>query len=126
MGSLTSKSHNEWVDAAIARQKEKYPKLTLVAERIEDQEKRETAHARTRELLKAYPDLKGIQGSASTTAPGAGLAVEEMGLQDQVMVVGAGTVSDCRQFIETGSWWPSPVHSPGTRSCWSWTSRPRR
>ena len=48
---------------------------------------------KVKELIKAYPDLKGIQGSASTTAAGAGLAVEEKGLQDKIAVVGCGLVS---------------------------------
>ena len=34
VGSLTSKSHNEWIDGAIARQKEQYPQMELVTERI--------------------------------------------------------------------------------------------
>lgn len=103
VGSLSSKSHNEWVDGALARQKEKYPGMTLVAERIEDHDDQNTAYEKTKELLKAYPNLKGIQGSASTTAPGAALAIEEKGLQDRIAVVGVGVVSQCRQYIQSGS-----------------------
>ena len=33
VGSLTQTTHNAWVDAAIALQKEKYPKMELVAPR---------------------------------------------------------------------------------------------
>jgi len=103
VGSLTSRTHNEWVDAAIARQREKYPKMKLACPRIEEYDDQNTAYEKTKELLKRYPDLKGIQGSASTTAAGAGLAVQELGLQDRVAVVGSGLVSQCRQFIESGS-----------------------
>ena len=103
VGSLTSKSHNEWIDGAIARQKEKYPHMELVTERIEEYDNQNTAYEKTKELIKAYPELKGIQGSASTTAAGAGLAVEEKGLQNKLAVVGSGLVSQCRQYLASGS-----------------------
>jgi len=103
VGSLTSKSHNEWIDGALACQKEKYPGMKLVTDRIEEYDNQNTAYEKTKELFKAYPNLRGIQGSASTTAAGAGLAVEERGFQDKVAVVGSGLVSQCRQFLQSGS-----------------------
>jgi simple sugar transport system substrate-binding protein len=103
VGSLTSKSHNEWIDGAIARQKQQYPQMELVTERIEEYDNQNMAYEKTKELIKAYPELRGIQGSASTTAAGAGLAVEEKGLQDRVAVVGSGLVSQCRQYLKSGS-----------------------
>lgn len=103
VGSLTSQSHNEWIDGALTRQKAQYSKLSLVRDRIEEYDDQNTAYQKTLELLKAFPELKGIQGSASTTAAGAGLAVEERGLQSQVSVVGSGLVSQCRQYLESGS-----------------------
>ena len=103
VGSLTSKSHNEWIDGAIARQKQQYPQMELVTERIEEYDNQNMAYEKTKELLRAYPELRGIQGSASTTAAGAGLAVEEKGLQNKVAVVGSGLVSQCRQYLKSGS-----------------------
>jgi simple sugar transport system substrate-binding protein len=103
VGSLTSKSHNEWIDGAIARQREKYPKMVPATDRIEEYDSQNMAYEKTKELIRAYPDLRGIQGSASTTAAGAGLAVEEKGLQDKLMVVGSGLVSQCRPYLESNS-----------------------
>jgi len=103
VGSLTSKSHNEWVDGGIARQKQKYPQMKLVTDRIEEYDNQNMAYEKVKELIKAYPDLRGIQGSASTTAAGAGLAVEEKGLQDKIAVVGCGLVSMCRQYLQSNS-----------------------
>jgi simple sugar transport system substrate-binding protein len=103
VGSLTSKSHNEWIDGAIRRQKEKYPEMNLVTDRIEEYDNQNLAYEKTKELIKTYPDLKGIQGSASTTAAGAGLAIEEKGLQEKIMLVGTGLVSMCSQYLESGS-----------------------
>lgn len=103
VGSLQSKSHNEWVDAAVAYQQANYPNMTLVESKIEDFDDLQTAYERTLELLTAHPDLDGIQGSAMTTAPGAGLAVDERGLNDQVVVVGTSLVSVAGQYLETGA-----------------------
>ena len=102
VGGLTSKSHMEWIDGALARQKDEYPKLEQVAERIEDYDDQNLAYEKTKELLTTFPNLRGIQGSASTTAAGAGLAVEERGLQDKVMVVGTSLVAQTRPYLESG------------------------
>ncbi len=102
VGSLTSKSHNQWMDGAEARQKEKYPKMKLVSRRNEDYDDQNKAYQKSKELLTTYPNLKGILGSASTTAPGAGLAVEEAGLQNKVAVVGTSLVSSCGQYLKSG------------------------
>lgn len=102
VGSLTSKSHNEWIDAAIARQRRDYPKMVLVTERIEEYDNQNIAYEKAKELIRAYPNLRGIQGSASTTAAGAGLAVEEKGLQDKIAVVGTGLVSQCGPYLKGG------------------------
>lgn len=103
VGSLASKSHNEWADGALARQKERYPGMRLVCDRIEEYDRQNVAYEKTKELLRTYPDLRGIQGSASTTVLGAGLAIEEKGLQDRVALVGTGLVSETGQYLKTGS-----------------------
>lgn len=103
VGSLQSKSHNEWVDAAVAYQEANFPNMMLVENKIEEFDDLQTAYEKTLELLTAHPDIRGIQGSAMTTAPGAGLAVEERGLQDQVVVVGTSLVSVAGQYLESGA-----------------------
>jgi simple sugar transport system substrate-binding protein len=102
VGSLTSKSHNEWIDAAIAKQKKDYPQMVLVTERIEEYDNQNIAYEKTKELIRAYPNLRGIQGSASTTAAGAGLAVEEKGLQEKIAVIGTGLTSQCGPYLKGG------------------------
>lgn len=103
VGGLTAKSHNEWVDGAIARAEEKYPNIQLATERIEAFEDSKIAYEKTKELLKAHPDIKGIQGSASTDAPGAALAIEELGLEDRINVVGTSLVSVSGQYLSSGA-----------------------
>ncbi len=102
VGYLTSVTHNEWVDAAIAYQKEKYPKMTLVGGKLESAEQQQQANAKVRELLRTFPNLKGIQGSAGEDVVGAALAVEEAGLNDQVSIVGTSLPSVAGAYLETG------------------------
>lgn len=103
VGSLTSKTHNEWVDAAIEHQKAHYPEMKWVGQKIETNDDQQTAYARTRELFKAFPNLKGFIGSSAVDVAGAGLAIEEMGLADKTAVVGTSLVSVSGQYLKTGA-----------------------
>ena len=103
VGSLTSKTHNEWVDAAVARQKEKYPKMEMVGSKNESNDDEGKAHDKALELLRAYPKLKGFQGSSSLDVPGIGRAVEERNLQGKLCVFGTGLPSNTKQYLDSGA-----------------------
>lgn len=101
IGSLGSKTHNEWVDGAIARQKEAYPNMVLVGDKNETFDDSKNAYDKTKELLKTYPNLKGFQGSASTDVAGIGQAIEEAGLAEQTFVVGTSLPSIAGDLLTT-------------------------
>ena len=103
VGSLTAKSQNQWEEGGVARQKEKYPNMKLVAEKIETYDDQQKAYEKMKEILKAHPNLTGFQGATSQDAPGAALAVEEMGLTGKVKVVGTSMVSIAKKFLDSGS-----------------------
>lgn len=103
VGSLTSTTHNEWVDAAIEHQLENYPNMTLVGDKNESYDDAQTAYERAQELLVAYPNLRGMQGSSANDVVGFGQAVEEAGLQDQIAVVGTSLPSMAGALLETGA-----------------------
>jgi simple sugar transport system substrate-binding protein len=103
VGSLTSQTHMQWVNGAIARQEAAYPNMTLVGDPNETFDDQQQAYAAAQEVLRANPDIKGMQGSASTDVAGIGLAVEERGLEDQTCVVGTSLPSIAGQYIETGA-----------------------
>lgn len=103
VGKLTNVSHNQWVDAAVAYQKEKYPNMTLVGDKNETNEDAATAYRKTQELLVAYPNIKGFQGSSSNDPIGIGQAIEEAGLEDRTVVVGTSLVSLAGNLLETGA-----------------------
>jgi len=93
VGSLGSKTHNEWADGGIEQQKAKYPNMEMVEDKIETFDDAEIAYQKAKEVLAAHPNIKGFQGSASTDIAGIGRAVEEAGLQDEITVVGTSLPS---------------------------------
>lgn len=103
VGSLGSKTHNEWVDGGIARQKEAYPNMKMVGDKNESFDDAEIAYQKAKEILAAYPNIKGFQGSASTDVAGIGRAIEEAGLQDVVSVVGTSLPSIAGDLLTTGA-----------------------
>jgi len=103
VGSLGSKTHNEWVDGGINRQMEAYPNMTMVGDKNESFDDSEIAYQKAKEILAAYPDIKGFQGSASTDVAGIGRAVEEAGLQDEVAVVGTSLPSIAGDLLTSGA-----------------------
>jgi simple sugar transport system substrate-binding protein len=103
VGSLGSKTHNEWADGGIAQQKAKYPKMKMVGDKNESFDDADKAYTKAKEVLAKYPNLKGFQGSASTDVAGIGRAVEEAGLQDKVSVVGTSLPSIAGDLLTTGA-----------------------
>lgn len=103
VGSMTMESHNNWADAAVARQKDAYPGMTLVADaRVSSESDAEVAYQKTKELLKKYPNLKGIQGTSSFDAPGAARAIEELGLAGKVFAISVALPSETRDYLKDG------------------------
>lgn len=104
VGHVTNASHNEWADGGVAHQKEKYPNMKLLeAEpRAESQDNAETAYQTAKELLKKYPDLKGIMGTSSFDAPGVARAIEELGLQGKVFTAGTGMPAANKEILDKG------------------------
>lgn len=102
VGHVTNASHNEWADGGVARAMEAYPNMTLLeAEpRVESQDDGEVAYQKAKELLKKYPDLKGIMGTSSFDAPGVARAIEELGLQGKVFTAGTGLPEANKEILE--------------------------
>lgn len=103
VGSLTAQSHNEWVNAAVARQKKMYPKMEFVGGKLESFEDQQIAYTKFKDLLTRYPNLKGIEGSAGTDVAGVGMAIEEMGLQGKIHVVGTSLPSQSGRYLRSGA-----------------------
>lgn len=103
VGHLTSTTHNEWVDGEEMQAKEKYPNLERATDRIEEKENQQIAYQKSLELLKTYPDLKAIMGSAMSTVPGAAQAIEEKGMIGKVAAFGTCLPSVAGDYLESGA-----------------------
>ena len=105
VGSLSNGSHNIWADAGVARQLAEYPNMHILESdpRVESGDDTEIAYEKMKELVKKYPDLKGIQGASSADLPGIAKAVEELGLVGDICISGLGTPNKCRQYLESGA-----------------------
>lgn len=103
VGGLTVPLHNFWADTGIEYAKTKYPNLKLVTERIPCGEDQELARQKTLELIKAYPDLKGIVGFGSLGPIGAAQALKEKGLTEKISVVGTVIPSQAAPYLKDGS-----------------------
>lgn len=103
VGTLTTPLHNKWADAAIAYQKKTYPKMKLAASRFPGADEVDTSMRTTLDVLKAYPDLRGIIGFGSNGPIGAGIAVRQKHLAGKVMVVGTVVPSQAKPMIMDGT-----------------------
>lgn len=103
VGSLTSLSHNEWIDGGHAQQLAEYPNMVLVSEKNETYDDQNKAYEKMKEVIVAYPNLAGIQSCAMATSPGVGLAIQEAGLQDKISTAGTSLASVCEPYLMDGS-----------------------
>ena len=103
VGALTSASHNQWVDGGIAYQEANFPDMVLYGDKIESADDQNQAYEKVKEVLKANPNLVGLQGSAMSDVAGAALAVSEAGLSGQVKIVGTSLVSVSGKFVREGT-----------------------
>ena len=102
VGSLTSKTHNQWADGGIANAK-KSKGLNLVESKQETYDDADKAYARAKEIIRKHPDIKGFQGSASTDVAGIGRAVEEAGLEGKTCVFGTSLPSIAGKYLDSGA-----------------------
>ena len=103
VGTLTTPLHNKWADAAIAYQKAHYPKMKLAASRYPGADEVDTSVRTTLDVLKAFPNLRGVLGFGSNGPIGAGIAVKQKHLADKIMVVGTVVPSQAKPMIMDGT-----------------------
>jgi simple sugar transport system substrate-binding protein len=102
VGSLTVPLHNYWADVGLAYVKAKYPEMKLVTDRIPCGESVEESFKKTNDLLKTYPNLKGIVGFGSLGPIGAAQALKKKGPAGAVAVVGTVIPSHAAPSLKDG------------------------
>jgi len=99
--SLTAANQNEWMKF-MSERLAKYPKLKLIATKPSEEDQK-LAFQVAQDLMKAYPDLKGIFAISSVAFPGAAEAVKQAGKSGQVLVTGLATPNDMKAFVKDGT-----------------------
>lgn len=102
VGSYTNDSHNQWMDAARAYQEANYPNMKCIG-KFETREDQAVGYNIMKDLLKRYPNIKGVLGSAAGDVVAAGRAIQEAGLADKIAVVGTSIVSYAGELLKTGA-----------------------
>ena len=102
VGSLTSKSQNEWVDGAVEYQKAHFPDMKLVTNRLETYDDANQDYNKLKEALTTYPKVSGILGAPMPTSAGAGRLIAERNLKGKVFFSGTGLVSVAGQYLKQG------------------------
>ncbi len=96
----TSANQNAWIDVmkpALAK-----TKLNLMTIKYPG-ENASNALADAQDVIKKYPNLKGIFGISSVSFPGAAEAVEQMGKSGEILVTGLSTPNEMKRFVHNGT-----------------------
>jgi rhamnose transport system permease protein len=97
--SVTAANQNAWLTHMERRRAEKWPGLVLATTRYSDG-LRDKAMTETRNLLRAFPDVRLVVVIAAAAVPGAAEAVKQDG--SSVKVIGLSVPSLCRQYVHEG------------------------
>lgn len=106
----TAVNQNAWIESIKDKlaNDPKYAKMKLVTVAY-GEEKADVNAQKAKELVQAYPDLKGIIVPAGIGLPAAAEALSQSGDLGRVKISGLGPVSLVSQYIETGNvqdvWW---------------------
>lgn len=103
VGSLTVPLHNAWADAAIAYQKEKYPKMAMLGDRFGVAESVDDSIKTTQDQLRANPDLKGILTFGSQGPIGAARVLDDRGKAESVALVGGFSPGQGAKYVKSGT-----------------------
>jgi rhamnose transport system substrate-binding protein len=99
--SSTAPNQSAWLKEMEVIRGQKYPKMQIVTTEYAG-ENQVKSFEKAQNILKAYPDVKGIWGMTSVAFPGTAQAVEKAGKTGQVAVVGLGTPNDMKPFVKSG------------------------
>jgi simple sugar transport system substrate-binding protein len=102
VGTLTVPLHNKWADAAIAYQKEKYPKMEMLGDRFGVAESLDDSYKTALDQLRAHPDLTGILTFGSQGPIGCSKALDDRGKAKSVALVGGFSPGQGQKYVKAG------------------------
>ncbi|MGY1601457.1 autoinducer 2 ABC transporter substrate-binding protein [Geodermatophilus sp. SYSU D00815] len=98
----TAENLNSWIEVQQAYTAEKYPEAEIV-DIVYAGEDQAMATQMATDLMNAHPDLTGLVGECTSSAPGVAQAVRDAGKIGQVFTVGLGTPQSMLPYLEDGS-----------------------
>jgi ABC-type sugar transport system substrate-binding protein len=100
-----------WIKAIKERIQEKYPKLNILAT-LPSEEDQQLAFKAAQDIIKSYPNVKGIFAVTTVALPGAAEAIKAAGLAGKIAVVGNSQPSAVRSLIKDGTIKTSVMFNP--------------
>jgi rhamnose transport system substrate-binding protein len=98
----TAANLNSWIAVQKKYTAEKYPNMKIV-DTVYAGEDEAKAVSMAKNLMNAHPDLTGLVGECTSSAPGVAKAVRESGKIGKVFTVGLGTPQAMKPYLEDGS-----------------------
>ena len=98
--TTTSANQNEWM-IHMKERLEAYPNLKLVATKYPGEDQN-VAFQDSQDLIKKFPNLKGLFGISSVSFPGAAEAVKQSGKTGEILVTGLSTPNDMKPYVKGG------------------------
>ncbi len=100
--SFTAPNQSQWLKRMKAYMAKRYPKMKLLTVKPSE-ESLELAFKVTMDILKAYPNVRGVWGISSVAFPGAAEAVRQAGKKGKVAVVGLSTPKSMSDYVKDGT-----------------------
>jgi rhamnose transport system substrate-binding protein len=98
----TAANLNSWIEVQKKVTAEKYPNAQIVDIVYAGEDEAQSV-SMAKDLMNAHPDLTGLVGECTASAPGVAKAVSEAGKIGQVFTVGLGTPQSMKQYLDNGS-----------------------
>ncbi|GAA0805135.1 autoinducer 2 ABC transporter substrate-binding protein [Spirilliplanes yamanashiensis] len=94
----TAENLNAWIKVQQAYTKEKYPEAQIVDVVYAGEDQAKATQMAT-DLMNAHPDLTGLVGECTSSAPGVAQAVRDAGKVGKVFTVGLGTPQSMKPYL---------------------------
>jgi rhamnose transport system substrate-binding protein len=98
----TAANLNSWIAVQKQYTTQKYPQAQIV-DTVYAGEDEAKAVSMAKDLMNAHPDLTGLVGECTSSAPGVAKAVREAGKTGKVFTVGLGTPQAMKPYLADGS-----------------------
>jgi rhamnose transport system substrate-binding protein len=98
----TAENLNSWIKVQQAYTAQKYPDVQIVDVVYAGEDQAKATQMAT-DLMNAHPDLTGLVGECTSSAPGVAQAVQDANKVGKVFTVGLGTPQSMKPYLDNGA-----------------------